>query len=60
MQCEAVMRPRQECGQSVGRHEPESDRGSDGIGLALIESWDFIVRSKLIMVQPSHFMAEKT
>ena len=30
-----------------------------GIGLALTESWDFIVRSKLIMAQPSHFMAEK-
>lgn len=31
-----------------------------GMGLAIREPWDFIVRRKLIVIQPSHFMAENT
>lgn len=60
MEYETVMLQGQRAGhcEAVGLEEPGSDRAGMGMGMAVIESWGFTVRRKLIRVQPSHIVSE--
>lgn len=53
----------QEQGASEEKQQKGGALGSDpaavGIGVAIIGSWDFIARRKIIKVQPPHFIHKK-